>query len=171
MLRSSLIAVAVACALTSAADARARHRSGFAPECNVTMPCLGAETAFFSHTAGRERVAHRGASIGGLVPEIASKAREIAAACGSHVISGVRHTRIAGTRRWSLHTQGKAVDMAGNPSCIYRHLAGWPGGVSTDYGRVRHVHFSLDREGGREMGARFAHGRATFSAKRHRKRR
>ena len=90
----------------------------------------------------------------GVAPELAAKAREIVSACGSRVISGVRHTRVAGTRRMSLHASGRAVDMAGNPSCIYARLRGWPGGVSTDYGRVRHVHFSL---GGREDGMRFAH--------------
>ena len=80
----------------------------------------------------------------GVAPELASKAREIVSACGSRVISGVRHTRIAGTRRMSLHAS----------ACIYARLRGWPGGYSTDYGRVRHVHFSL---GGGEDGLRFAH--------------
>jgi hypothetical protein len=55
----------------------------------------------------------------------------------------------------SLHASGRAIDIAGNPGCIYRHLAGWPGGYSTDYGRVGHVHVSL---GGREDGLRFVHG-------------
>lgn len=90
----------------------------------------------------------------GVAPELAAKAREIASACGSRVVSGVRHTRVAGTRRMSLHASGRAVDMAGNPACIYARLRGWPGGYSTDYGRVRHVHFSL---GGREDWMRFAH--------------
>jgi len=106
--------------------------------------------------AGRDRT-HLPAPAGilrGIAPELASKAREIVTACGSRVISGVRHTRVAGTRRMSLHASGRAVDMAGNPSCIYARLRGWPGGVSTDYGRVRHVHFSL---GGGEDGLRFAH--------------
>ncbi len=90
----------------------------------------------------------------GVYAPLAAKAREIAAACGSRVVSGVRHTRVAGTRRMSLHASGHAVDMQGNPACIYAHLRGWAGGYSTDYGRVRHVHISL---GGREDGARFAH--------------
>lgn len=58
----------------------------------------------------------------------------------------------------SLHASGNAVDMQGNPTCIYAHLHGWPGGYSTDYSRVRHVHISYDAAGGREMGLRFAHG-------------
>jgi len=92
--------------------------------------------------------------LAGVYAPLAAKAREIEAACGSRVISGRRHTRVAGTRRWSLHASGHAVDMAGNPSCIYARLRGWSGGYSTDYRRVRHVHISL---GGREDGIRFAH--------------
>lgn len=100
----------------------------------------------------------RGLSTGGIVPALAAKAAQISAACpGAHVISAVRHTRIRGTRRMSLHATGEAVDMRGNPSCIYAQLRGWPGGYSTDYGRAKHVHISLSSSG-REMGLRFAHG-------------
>lgn len=95
------------------------------------------------------------ARLQGIVEPLASKAAEIQAVCGSKVISGVRHTYIAGTRIISLHATGQAVDMQGNPACIYRHLAGWQGGYSTDYSRVQHVHISW---GGREHGTRFAHG-------------
>jgi len=93
--------------------------------------------------------------LAGVSSQLAAKAREIASACGSSVISGHRHTRVAGTNRMSLHASGRAVDMRGNPSCIYAQLRDWPGGYSTDYGRVQHVHISL---GGREDGLRFAHG-------------
>lgn len=96
-----------------------------------------------------------GGMLRGVNYELASKAREIVSACGSRVVSGVRHTRVAGTRRMSLHASGLAVDMVGNPGCIYAHLRGWPGGYSTDYARARHVHIS--GPGGREDGARFAH--------------
>ena len=102
---------------------------------------------------GPSRLA-RGDMLRGLTPALAAKAREITSACGARVVSGVRHTRIAGSHRLSLHASGRAVDLAGAPACIYAHLRGWPGGVSTDYGRVRHVHVSL---GGREDGLRFAH--------------
>lgn len=95
--------------------------------------------------------------LAGVYAPLAAKAKEIETACGSIVISGRRHTRVAGTRRLSLHASGHAVDMRGNPGCIYAHLRGWPGGYSIDYGRVRHVHFSL---GGREDGVRFAHHHA-----------
>lgn len=111
----------------------------------------------FRRLRNRKPVVSEYAAAGGLrgvYRPLAAKAREIAADCGSRVVSGVRHTRVAGTRRWSLHASGHAVDMQGNPGCIYAHLRGWSGGYSTDYGRVRHVHISL---GGREDGARFAH--------------
>jgi hypothetical protein len=111
----------------------------------------------------QNRYAYRGARrghgsvgmIGGVSAPLAAKAREIAGACGSTIISGHRRTRVAGTGRMSLHASGRAVDMRGNPGCIYAHLQGWPGGYSTDYGRVKHVHISL---GGSEDGLRFAHG-------------
>lgn len=153
MLRSIMIAAAVACVLPAVADARV-----LAPECGVSMPCDGAEAPARTLKGYGEHVARGSVSLAGVVPELAAKAREIQAACGARVISAVRKTYIAGTRHISLHASGRAVDMAGNPSCIYRHLALWAGGVSTDYSRVQHVHFSLDRGGGREMGLRFKHG-------------
>jgi hypothetical protein len=102
------------------------------------------------------------ASVGysaGLVGPLQAKLASIQAACpGTQAISGVRHTRIAGTRRMSLHAQGKAVDVRGPYSCIYAQLKGWSGGYSTDAGRMQHIHISYDAGGGREMGLRFAHG-------------
>lgn len=100
----------------------------------------------------------RAIALTGVVPPLAAKAREIVGTCGSRVISAVRHTFVAGTRLISLHASGRAVDVAGNPGCIYALLHGWPGGVSIDYGRVRHVHVSYDPVGRREWHARFAHG-------------
>jgi len=100
-------------------------------------------------------IALRAYGLVGVYAPLAAKAREIEASCGARVISGVRHTRVRGTGRWSLHASGHAVDMRGNPGCIYAHLRGWPGGYSIDYGRVQHAHISL---GGREDGLRFAHG-------------
>jgi hypothetical protein len=94
-------------------------------------------------------------SFDGYSQALASKAEEIVAACGSHVISTYRPgAHIAGTGRMSLHAVHKAFDIEGNAPCIYAHLEGWSGGYSVDYGRVRHVHVSL---GGREDGIRFAH--------------
>jgi hypothetical protein len=91
----------------------------------------------------------------GIISGLAEKINEIVDACGSKVISAVRHTYVAGTRTISLHASGRAVDVAGNPGCIYEHLKGWPGGYSIDYAAVQHVHISL---GGREDGCRFVHG-------------
>jgi hypothetical protein len=106
----------------------------------------------------RESVAPAGQPISGVVPALASKVAQIQSACpGAHVISGLRHTRIRGSGRMSLHATGEAVDMRGNPSCVYAQLRDWPGGYSTDYGRVQHVHISLAANG-REAGLRFAHG-------------
>lgn len=103
-------------------------------------------------------------SLDGVVPILAEKVREIVATCGSQIWSTVRHTFVAGTRRISQHANGTAVDVHGNPACIYALLKGWPGGYSTDYARVRHVHVSY---GGREHGARFVHGGGTRYARRH----
>jgi hypothetical protein len=92
------------------------------------------------------------------VAPLAAKARELHEACGSRMISGVRHTYVAGTRRLSLHASGKAVDMAGNPTCMYGLLEHWPGGYSVDYRRVGHIHISYDPDNHHEWGARFVHG-------------
>jgi hypothetical protein len=97
-------------------------------------------------------------SMSGVVPALAAKVAQIQSACpGSHVISTLRHTRIRGSGRLSLHATGEAVDMRGNPSCVYAQLRDWPGGYSTDYGRAQHVHISLAANG-REAGLRFTHG-------------
>lgn len=111
--------------------------------------------------------AGRAVAVTGVVPALASKVAEIQSSCaGAHVISGLRHTRIRGSGRMSLHATGEAVDMRGNPSCIYAQLRDWPGGYSTDYGRVQHVHISLAANG-REAGLRFAHGGGRHHRHRH----
>jgi hypothetical protein len=101
-------------------------------------------------------------SLAGVVAPLVAKAEEIKSSCGSVVVSAVSHR---GNR--SNHPIGRAVDMQGNPSCIYAHLKNWPGGVSTDYGSAPggpHVHISYN-PGGQEWGLRFAHRHAR---KRHR---
>jgi hypothetical protein len=117
-----------------------------------------------------------GRSLVGVVGPLAVKAQELVDRCGSRVISAVRKTYVAGTRRISLHASGRAVDMAGNPACMYALLRKWPGGVSVDYGRVRHIHVSYAPpargQRGREWGARFAHRggtKRTRYARHHRK--
>lgn len=107
-----------------------------------------------------------GVSMSGVVGALVTKANEIVSACGSVVLSGVRRGAVvAGTHHASLHASGHAIDIRGNPSCIYGRLRNWSGGVSTDYGSVQHVHFSL---GGREDGLRFRHGSHRRHASRHR---
>lgn len=139
------------------------------PDCNVTMPCIGVAPSprglrierALGFGKARQRYAPRAeaTSTGGLVAPLAAKLASIQAACpGTVAISGVRHTKIAGTNRWSLHTQGKAVDVQGPYGCIYAQLRGWAGGYSTDAGRMRHIHISYDAQGGREMGLAFRHG-------------
>lgn len=104
-------------------------------------------------------------SLNGVHHELRSKVESILSACpGSRVISAIRHTRIAGSRHMSLHASGRAVDMTGNPGCLYTQLKDWPGGYSTDYARMRHVHISI---GGPEQGLRFAHGGGRKKARRY----
>ena len=168
--------------LIFATSAEARQKVH--PSCNILWPCdLSYQNNFLAgirsikitmHKERKHKVEARSivrtitASVNGIVSPLANKVAEIQSACGSKVISAVRHTYIAGTRRISLHASGKAVDMSGNPSCIYGHLAGWAGGYSTDYGRMAHVHISYDPDGGREMGARFVHGGGRIRYARHR---
>lgn len=100
-----------------------------------------------------------GDKMAGVVEPLRAKAREIVGSCGSTVISAIRHTYVAGTGgRLSLHASGRAIDIKGNPACIYSHLHGWPGGYSVDYARVQHVHVSY-APGGAEWGRRFKHHR------------
>jgi hypothetical protein len=167
--------------------AQARPRApALAPECNVSLRCdapvdgstvarsRAEDDARHSHrTKMREALAYapadvpvereseapaRSTSMAGVVPALAAKVAQIQSACpGANVISAIRHTRIRGTSRLSLHATGEAVDMRGNPSCVYAQLRDWPGGYSTDYGRAQHIHISLAANG-REAGLRFAHG-------------
>lgn len=168
----------LACVLPLAA-AHARPRAPMlAPECNVSMACDPpvAETrrgklqrhlnqSFASlapdEPLADEPVVRRGSgslSMAGVVPALAAKVAQIQSTCpGAHVISAVRHTRIRGSRHMSLHATGEAVDMRGNPSCVYAQLRDWQGGYSTDYGRAQHVHISLAANG-REAGLRFRYG-------------
>jgi len=75
---------------------------------------------------------------------------------GFRIISGYRKTRIAGTRRWSLHASGAAVDFkVRDYSCAYRVLRHWRYGLSVDAWRVRHIHISY--ASWRNEG-RFRHG-------------
>jgi hypothetical protein len=194
MLKIVLAACAVLCALVVNADARPRHRLAAAtrPVCveSVMRPCYGATSPADMREAQRvargryiadqlgiggvadkpTRHGRRGRSSeapAGIIAPLAAKVAELQSACGSAVISGVRHSYVKHTRRLSLHASGKAVDMRGNPGCLYAHLAGWPGGYSVDYGRVRHVHISWDQDGGREWGVHFRHGSHRHARRHH----
>ena len=106
-------------------------------------------------------------SLAGIVEPLKSKAREIVAACGSRVVSAYRPGARIPSGRVSNHARHRAVDIRGNPSCIYAHLKGWPGGYSTDYARAPggpHVHISYNRN--MEWGARFRHSGRSFHARR-----
>jgi hypothetical protein len=105
----------------------------------------------YSHAKRVRTAGSRSVSLAGVTPVLAAKARQIASACGSSIISAVSGRGIR-----SNHPSGRAVDMKGNPGCIYAHLKGWPGGYSTDYAAVAHVHISYN-PGGQEWGLRFAH--------------
>jgi len=100
-------------------------------------------------------------SLAGIVPPLRAKAQEIVASCRSRVVSSIRRgARVYGGNR-SNHATGRAVDLTGNPQCIYALLVGWPGGVSTDYAsapRGPHVHVSYNPQG-MEWGLRFKHRR------------
>jgi hypothetical protein len=128
----------------------------------LTSAAYGAPAAR-AHQAGNKAAArgtgHNSLSLSGIVAPLASKAREIAQACNSKVVSAVRiGARVYGGSA-SNHAGGRAVDLQGNPGCIYAHLRDWPGGVSTDYWTAPggpHVHVSYN-PGGMEWGLRFAH--------------
>lgn len=110
--------------------------------------------------------------LAGVVEPLAAMSRRLMAECGASVISGVRKTYVRGSGKQSLHWTGHAVDIVGNPRCLYATLAKakWPGGMSTDYSAVRHVHLSHKR-GGREWGRKFAHYRGGVKRTRYAKHR
>ena len=108
--------------------------------------------AFLRKGVHRKSRAAHSVSLAGVTPVLAAKTRQIVASCGSTVISAVSRR---GNR--SNHPIGRAVDLRGNPGCIYAQLKSWPGGYSTDYAAARHVHISYN-PGGQEWGLRFAHG-------------
>ncbi len=123
----------------------------------------------YNHPGGRhDLVPELAAKVGSLVPALAAKVQEIVVGCGSKLISGFRpHAVVAHTNHASLHSAypSRAADIKGNPSCAYALLRNWPGGVSTDYNRVKHIHLSFSPPGsgylaGREWHMRFVHGGA-----------
>ncbi len=95
----------------------------------------------------------------GVYGPLAAKVHQIASVCRLTVISGFRpHAHVYGTHHLSDHAIGRAVDVTGDYGCIYRQLAGFEGGYSTDSSAVGHIHMSLH---GHEDGRRFAHNHYT----------
>lgn len=131
----------------TAADATQLERG----QCDNDGRCVSFELS-------AKRKAARSVSLNGVISaELVAKTNEIVSRCGSVVVS-------ARSRRGyrSNHPIGRAVDLRGNPKCIYEQLAGWPGGVSTDYSSAPggpHVHVSYN-PGGQEWGLRFRHNHA-----------
>lgn len=152
----TMLAILAVAIVQSIAPAEARHHRNH--RVHVSHAHHGHHFAHHRGSHSSHHYAHGGGnSTGGLVPELAAKAEQIVGSCGAKIISAVRHTLVAGTNKISLHSYGRAVDVSGNYSCIYSHLAGWPGGYSVDPGVVHHVHVSYEPRG-REWGARFVHG-------------
>src|SRR5260221_5250859 len=156
-----LMVTAALVLVSNAAEARSRHQHVSKHQhgikkagTQVRKYRLAKSTYFakrYSHAKRSRTAVSRSVSLAGVTPVLAAKARQIASDCGSSVISAVSGRGIR-----SNHPIGRAVDMRGNPGCIYAHLNGWPGGYSTDYAAVRHVHISYN-PGGQEWGLRFAH--------------
>ena len=87
------------------------------------------------------------------------KVAELKAACGAVVVSAHRRGARTPSGHVSNHALGRAVDLRGNPRCMYSRLRNWPGGVSTDYHRAPggpHIHLSYS-PGGMEWQLRFKH--------------
>ena len=94
-------------------------------------------------------------SLRGVAAPLAAKVREIQAVCGSTILSTINRRP-----NRSNHPAGRAVDLKGNPRCMYNLLRQWPGGYSTDYARAGHLHISYS-PGGQEWGARFVHSKTS----------
>jgi hypothetical protein len=131
------------------------HFSGCGRRMASAHPGHHGRTRFASFLRRHHEPSSFAVGIGDVHGQLEAKAQEIVSSCGSTIISAFRPgARIAGSGHISMHASGRAVDIKGNPHCIYSHLEGWPGGYSVDYGSVQHVHVSL---GGFEDGVRFSH--------------
>jgi hypothetical protein len=151
----SLILLVLGCSTSSASSSTHHHRHRNAHHVSLSSKHFDRMRPNNVRLHRRHNQPSSDFGVASVRSQLAAKAQEIVASCGSTVISGRRPgARVAGSGRVSLHASGKAVDIKGNPRCIYSHLQGWPGGYSVDYGAVRHVHVSL---GGIEDGLRFVH--------------
>lgn len=124
------------------------------------LQCSGEASPPVVFAAARHR-AGGSVSTAGLPGPLLAAIAQVQRACpGFRVISTFRrNARVRGSGRRSLHAVGRAADIAGGSyACAYAALKGFAGGVSTDAGRVRHIHLSWS-PGGQEWGARFRHYR------------
>lgn len=111
-----------------------------------------------------------GLHVRGVPGPLLAKVQDLKAACGARVVSGHRPGARTPSGHVSNHAIGKAVDLQGNPGCMYARLRNWPGGVSTDYWTAPggpHIHLSYN-PGGMEWGLRFKHRGRSYSARRRR---
>lgn len=114
----------------------------------------------------------RGVTTDSLPPPLRAMLHKVQDSCeGFRVISACRPgARVRGSGRVSLHASCKAADFTvRNYPCAYGVLKGFPGGVSTDPGRVNHIHVSY-APSSHEWGSRFAHwqpGSPSRYARRH----
>lgn len=101
-----------------------------------------------------------------------AKVAELRAHCGAKVVSAHRPGARTPSGHVSNHAIGRAVDLQGNPGCMYARLRSWPGGVSTDYWTAPggpHIHISYN-PGGMEWGLRFAHRVGSYASAARKKR-
>lgn len=101
-----------------------------------------------------------------------AKVAELKAYCGAKVVSAHRRGARTPSGHVSEHALGRAVDLQGNPGCMYPRLRSWPGGYSTDYWSAPggpHIHLSYG-PGGREWGVRFAHRGGSYASAARKKR-
>ncbi|HWV44142.1 hypothetical protein [Pseudorhodoplanes sp.] len=112
-----------------------------------------------------------GLYVRGVPGPLLAKVQELKAACGAKVVSANRPGARTPSGHVSNHAIGRAVDLSGNPDCMYARLRNWPGGVSTDYWTAPggpHIHLSYN-PGGMEWGLRFAHRGGSYSARKKRR--
>jgi hypothetical protein len=110
--------------------------------------------------------AHAGPPRGCLPSTVRTALAQVDAACGITVVSTFRRgATIAGTGGSpSKHAACRAADFtARDYACAYRVLADWPGDMSIDAAKVKHIHIDNGHWG---KAIRFRHGQS----KRHRHR-
>lgn len=100
-------------------------------------------------------------------PELILFLNKVEQACGQVLaISGLRNTKVRGTKRVSLHAKGLAIDyQVADTTCALMQAKDFKGGHTTDYTKVTPNHFHISwAPGSREYGKKFTHyGGKTFA--------